>query len=148
MDSERNKIIFNDNDIDGNDINSSAPLPPLADPLYLWLYAVDTAEREHKTIEEVLRMTPELQTFAQEDAGFRQFCEQYKRVASDPKTRREYWNYCAQMTIDKTREEMIDAQGYLRAKLEDAKRALVFGLSPEQVAIMLDLPLADVMSLL
>jgi hypothetical protein len=40
-------------------------------------------------------MNAQLQQFANEDAGFRQFCERYSRVAADPRTRREYhdWIY-------------------------------------------------------
>jgi hypothetical protein len=35
-------------------------------------------------------MSPELQDYAQLDAGYRQFCDQYNLVASDPVSRREY----------------------------------------------------------
>jgi predicted transposase/invertase (TIGR01784 family) len=119
-----------------------------SDPLYSWLYAIDTAQRERKSIEEVIKMTPELESFTARDAGFRQFCEQYKRVASDPQARREYRNWCAQMVIDKTREEMYRAQGRAEGILEAAKRLLAVGHTPEEVAKALDLPLADVKALL
>jgi predicted transposase/invertase (TIGR01784 family) len=113
-------------------------------------------------------MTPELQTFAKQDAGFRQFCEQYNRVASDPKTRREYLNWCGQMMIDATKESMIRAEsraegraegitegiakgiakGQREKALEDAKAVLALGHTPEEVAKALGLPLADVKALL
>jgi hypothetical protein len=38
-------------------------------------------------------MNAQLQQFAKEDAGFRQFCERYNRVAADPHTRREYHDW-------------------------------------------------------
>jgi len=35
-------------------------------------------------------MSPELQVFAEQDAGYEQFCNQYDRISADPKTRKEY----------------------------------------------------------
>ena len=35
-------------------------------------------------------MTPELQAFAERDAGFQQFNDRYDAVSADPETRREY----------------------------------------------------------
>lgn len=35
-------------------------------------------------------MTPELQTYASQDTGYQQFCNQYNLIASDPATQKEY----------------------------------------------------------
>jgi predicted transposase/invertase (TIGR01784 family) len=59
-------------------------------PWYCWVYAMHKADSEKKTIGEVVAMTPQLQAYSERDAGFRQYCEQYGRVASDPETRHEY----------------------------------------------------------
>ena len=60
------------------------------DDLYCWCYALYTAHNQKKTIGEVVAMTPELQTFAERDAGFQQFHDRYDHVSADPQTRREY----------------------------------------------------------
>jgi hypothetical protein len=62
-------------------------------PLHCWLYAMDTAAREKISVEEVIKMHAQLQQFANKDAGFRQFCERYNRVAADPDTRNEYYDW-------------------------------------------------------
>ena len=36
-------------------------------------------------------MTPALQEYATEDAGYRQFCDQYNLVACSPEARQEYY---------------------------------------------------------
>ena len=60
------------------------------DDLYCWCYTLYTAHNQKKTIREVVAMTPELQAFAERDAGFQQFNDRYDHVSADPKTRREY----------------------------------------------------------
>jgi hypothetical protein len=57
---------------------------------YCWFYEIYTAHKENKTIGEVIQMTPQLQTYSERDAGFRQYCDQYKRASADPNTQREY----------------------------------------------------------
>jgi predicted transposase/invertase (TIGR01784 family) len=133
------------------------------DNLYCWIYALEEAHREKKTIEEVIKMTPQLQEFAQEDEGFRQFCEQYHRVASDPATRNDYYWWWIDMArkdaeinygTEKGRAEGRAAglaegraEGRMEAARETAKNFLAMGLSPEQVAQGTGLPLADVKAL-
>ena len=41
-------------------------------------------------MQEVVALIPGLQTFADRDAGFRQFIDRYEVVSADPETRREY----------------------------------------------------------
>jgi hypothetical protein len=67
--------------------------PDFNDALDCWLYAMDTANQKNLTIQEVISMTPELQTFMNNDKGFQQYCAQYHRVASDPKTQDEYYRW-------------------------------------------------------
>jgi hypothetical protein len=45
------------------------------------------------TIKEVINMTPQSQTFMENDIGFRQYCEQYNKASKDPAIQREYHNW-------------------------------------------------------
>jgi hypothetical protein len=59
------------------------------DDFYCWLYLMNRAKQKRLTIEEVTAVTPivglqpdeELTAFAERNAGFRQYCEQYGRAA-------------------------------------------------------------------
>jgi predicted transposase/invertase (TIGR01784 family) len=57
---------------------------------YCWFYLMHKADTEQKTIGEVMAMTPQLQAYSERDAGFRQYCARYNRVATDPDARHEY----------------------------------------------------------
>jgi hypothetical protein len=67
--------------------------PDFSNSLDCWLYAIDKAAQDMKTLKEVLDMTPELQAFATHDSGFQQYCQQYDRVAADPATLDEYYRW-------------------------------------------------------
>ena len=62
-----------------------------SDPLYCWCYILYKAHMEEKTLQEVIDMTPEALVFASEDNGYKQFCQQYELVASNPESRKEYY---------------------------------------------------------
>jgi predicted transposase/invertase (TIGR01784 family) len=76
-------------------------------------------------------------------------------VASNPEVRDEYYRWVdEQMRQDGMRRaalaEGLDkgrAKGRAEARLEDAKAVLALGLTPEQVAKALGLPLVDVKAL-
>jgi predicted transposase/invertase (TIGR01784 family) len=113
------------------------------DSLYCWLYTLDTAHQEQKTIEEVLEMEPRLKPFAEEDPGFKQYRDRYGRVTTSREIRDEYFRWI---------DEQLHQAGLLggarlEAKLEDAKNFLAMGLSAEEVAKGTGLPLADVQAL-
>ncbi|MDR1785329.1 MAG: Rpn family recombination-promoting nuclease/putative transposase [Spirochaetaceae bacterium] len=114
------------------------------DGLFCWLYTLDTAHQEKKTIQEVLDMEPKLKPFAEKDAGFKQYRERYDRVTSSRKVRDEYFRW-----IDEQLHEAgLFQGGKLEGKLEAAKNFLAMGLSTEQVVKGTGLPLADVKALL
>ena len=72
--------------------------PDFSNGLYCWYYTMYTAHREQITVEEVIAMTPSLETYANQDIGYQQFCEQYKRVSASEETRDEYhWWLNAQL---------------------------------------------------
>jgi hypothetical protein len=83
-----------------------------ASNLYCWVYALDQAHRTGKTIKEVVEMTTELRAFEVRDSGFRQFCDRYQLVATDPGTRNEF---------HKWRRELMRQQGLLDAAFEDGE---------------------------
>jgi hypothetical protein len=95
--------------------------PDFNDGLYCWLYTLYTAKNEGKPIGEVIRMTPPLQEYAQHDAGYQQFCEQYERVSSDQKTRDEYhWWLNAQMSLDGQMQFKFN-EGKMEGKQEERR---------------------------
>ena len=65
--------------------------PDFNDGLYCWCYTLYTAHLEKKTIQEVLAMTSELQSYAERDEGYFQFCQRYGMVSADPDTRHQYY---------------------------------------------------------
>ncbi|MDR2599768.1 MAG: PD-(D/E)XK nuclease family transposase [Oscillospiraceae bacterium] len=84
---------------------------------YCWFYTLYTAHKENKTIEEVLKMAPELIAYTEQDAGYMQFCKQYDLATGDPESRRMYRNWFLdewsrqaqeQHAIQKGREEGIN----------------------------------------
>ena len=64
--------------------------PDFTDSLYCWCYMLYKSHLEKITVQEVIAMTPELQTYAEQDTGFRQFCDRYSLVSASPETRKEY----------------------------------------------------------
>jgi hypothetical protein len=88
---------------------------------------MDEANQKNMTIQEVIDMTPELQTFMNSDKGFQQYCAQYQRVASDPNTQDEYYRWINEQW---RQQGMIDA-----AEKRGEKKALLIlselGVSPD-----------------
>ena len=65
--------------------------PDFENGLYCWCYTLYTAHKENKSIQEVLKMTPELAAYAEHEPGYAQFCNRYDLVASNPDTRHKYF---------------------------------------------------------
>jgi hypothetical protein len=91
--------------------------------LYCWFYLLHKAESEKKTIKEVIDMTPQLQTYSELDAGFRQFCRQYDKAASDPEVRREYASWFDGLM----REAGIKHAAEERVRRESKQEGIVIG---------------------
>jgi predicted transposase YdaD len=108
---------------------------------------MDTAMQQKITIKEVIKMTPELQHFAKADTGFTQYCERYDRVASDPATRTEYYNWINEQIRQQGMLLGAREQGLKEGKLEAARNFLAMGLPPEQVSKGTGLPLTTVLKL-
>jgi hypothetical protein len=101
--------------------------------------------------DEVIKMNAKLQQFATMDEGFRQYCDQYNRVATDPETREEYYRWVSeqmrQQGILQAAREDGESRGELRRSREVAVTLLEMGLTPEQVSKGSKLPLEDVMAM-
>ena len=89
--------------------------------LYCWCYTLYTAHLQGKTIKEVLTMTPELQTYAQQDEGYQQFCQLYDRVAADSKTRNEYVRWVLTLMREEGMKEAALEEGLDKGRAEGRK---------------------------
>jgi predicted transposase/invertase (TIGR01784 family) len=123
-----------------------------SDPLYCWIYAMDTAMREQITIREVIKMTPQMQQFETWDTGFKQYCDRYDRVAANPATRDEYYRWIdeqiRQQGMILGAEERGREEGRMEEKLEVARNLFAMGFTSEQVSKGVRLPIDVVQKLL
>ncbi|GHU97528.1 hypothetical protein FACS1894208_12890 [Clostridia bacterium] len=112
--------------------------PDFSDPLSCWLYAMYTAHEKKLSIGEVVEMTPELRTFEKNDAGFRQYCTQYGRVATNPTVRDEYMRWLnesmRQAGMLLGAREQGEAIGIAKGKAEVARTLLSMGLPLDQIS--------------
>ena len=88
--------------------------PDFTNSLYCWCYTLYTAHLEGKTVQEVIAVTPALQAYAEQDTGYRQFCEQYRLVVASPETRKEY-----ALWVDAMMREEGLREGYRQLGRED-----------------------------
>ena len=78
-------------------LNVGEAPPALGNALQCWCYALYTAYRMKISLKEVINMTRVLQDYVVQDPGFRQFCERYDIVASDPDAQKEYVSWVKDM---------------------------------------------------
>ena len=93
-------------------------IPDFESALYCWCYAMHTAHSRGKTVQEVVGMSSELQSFMVLDPGFRQFCERYKFVAQDPKSQKEYVNWVKDLMREQGMKEAAWLRGVEEGRLE------------------------------
>ena len=133
--------------------------PDFTNGLYCWGYTLYTAHVEGKTIKEVLDMQPALQTYAREDEGYQQFCEQYQLVATDPRSRDEYamW-FNARMREEGMKEAAIEIglqqgmqqgiqQGIQQQSIFIARNLISANLSIDKIAEVTGLSTEEVLSI-
>jgi predicted transposase/invertase (TIGR01784 family) len=119
----------------------------LSKSLDAWLYILDTAEQEEKTVEEVVNMSSRLQETLQNDPGIQQFMENYERVSADPTKRDEYISYAKGIYYLNGVLRCANEDGSFKAKLEDARNFLKLGVDVEIIAKGTGLPLETIKSL-
>jgi len=96
-------------------------------------------------------MTPDLQEYAEIDAGYQQFCERYQYVSSDPKTRKEYMLWFN----DRMREEGERAwihqeghnEGHQKAMKKVAMNMLLIGRPIEEISKVTNLTFEEVVNI-
>ena len=110
--------------------------PNFSSGLYCWFYTIYTAHRENKTISEVMEMIPQLQEYAKEDSGFMQFCEQYKMVAADPQTRKEYFIWYKNRWREAGMFQAAREEGMQRGREEGMQRGKEEGIQERSFEIV------------
>jgi predicted transposase/invertase (TIGR01784 family) len=112
----------------------------LTDKLHAWLYILDTAEQEKKTVEEVISMDETLRTTVSEDPGLKQFIENYDRISASGEMRKEYFGYIRGIYY----LSGIQRSAFLDGKIDDARNMLLDGVKPEKIAQYTELPLETI----
>jgi predicted transposase/invertase (TIGR01784 family) len=112
----------------------------LTDKLDAWLYILDTAEQEKKTVEEVISMDETLRTTVKEDPGLQQFIENYDRISASGEMRKEYFGYIQGIYY----LNGIQRSAFLDGKIETAKNMLLDGIKPEKISLYTELPLETI----
>ncbi|MDR0991852.1 MAG: Rpn family recombination-promoting nuclease/putative transposase [Ruminococcus sp.] len=69
----------------------------LSKPLNAWLMMLDTANQKKISVEEVIKMYPELGNTVRSDPGINQFVGQYNVVSNSPLMRSEYDMYLSEL---------------------------------------------------
>jgi len=122
----------------------SKPYDPLKPRLYYWLFALSESQFKGISLTEVIQTSAALQEFVKNDKGFEQYNTRYVEVSSDLEVRRRFAEWSTEM--DKL--EIVKELGKQEKAVEDAKRMLLKGFSPEIAADCVDLPLTQVQELL
>ena len=89
------------------------------------------------------------------DAGLRLFHERFQHNASDPSVRKAYYNYQMEMWDEQNRIETARLEGQTEGRaaeraenqkstLEMVRRLRIMGMSNEQIAYAINLPIEDV----
>jgi predicted transposase/invertase (TIGR01784 family) len=116
----------------------------LTDKLDAWLYILDTAEQEKKTVEEVISMDESLRTTVMEDPGLKQFIENYDRISADGEMRKEYYGYIRGIYYLNGIQRSAFLDGINNGKIEDAKKMLSKGFSLSDISEITDLPIETI----
>lgn len=105
--------------------------PDFTNPLYCWCYILYKSHTENKTLQEVIDMTPAIAEFATGNVGYRQFCDQYNLVATNPQARDEYYEWIkyhmrVQGELEWAREEGLE-QGLSQGLEQGIEQGLTQG---------------------
>jgi predicted transposase/invertase (TIGR01784 family) len=131
----------------------------LSKSLDAWLYILDTAEQEQKSVEEVVNMNSRLQETLQNDPGIQQFMENYERISADPSKREEYISYAKGIyyfngvlrgAVEEGMEKGMTvgiAKGMEKGKLEAAQKMLSKKYPITDISDITGLPIETIRSL-
>ena len=113
--------------------------PDFTSGLYCWYFTLYTAHFKGKSIEEVIAMNPQLQAYAQQDTGYRQFCEQYNLVAADAQARHEYYLWVKDKMRVAGERKWIREEGREEGREETIKKMVHAGIDAAVIAAALSL---------
>jgi predicted transposase/invertase (TIGR01784 family) len=127
----------------------------LSKTLDAWLYILDTANEQNKSVEEVIGMNEALQKKLTLDPGIKQFMQNYEHAVADDEVRKEYNSYIQGIfyvngILRSAFEDGTEAgmkKGLKQGKLETARTLHIMGMSPEDIAKATSLPLSTIESL-
>jgi predicted transposase/invertase (TIGR01784 family) len=143
----------------------------LSKPLNAWLTILDTANQNQITVEEVIKMYPELGNTVRNDPGITQFVGKYNTVSTDENIQREYFKHLSELFrisgirnmayddgiergFERGRDEGMEQgieqgkkEGREQEKLSTARNMLSDGIIPEKVAKYTELPIETVRDL-
>jgi predicted transposase/invertase (TIGR01784 family) len=112
----------------------------LTDKLDAWLYILDTAEQEKKTVEEVISMNETLRTTVMADPGLQQFIENYDRISASGEMRKEYFSYIQGMYY----LNGVHRTAFIDGRIEDAKKMLLKGYPISDITEITELPIETI----
>jgi len=127
--------------------------PDWNNELHYWLYALNTAHSEKKSLKEVLEMSPVLQEYASRDAGFNQFCERYNLVAGDRDLRKEYMDWYSEQLrftgMMEAAEMKGEARGEARGEANERRKNILLlkksnEMTNEKIAVLFDMSVDEV----
>ncbi|GHU35379.1 hypothetical protein FACS1894105_03980 [Clostridia bacterium] len=108
------------------------------DPLSCWIYAMYKAHNEKLSVGEVLDMTPKLRDFAAKDAGFMQYCMQYKRVSAEPSVRKEYMRWVDESMRQAGMVQSARQEGIIHVAINMLRRKRPLGEISEDTGLPLE----------
>ncbi|MDR0947981.1 MAG: Rpn family recombination-promoting nuclease/putative transposase [Lachnospiraceae bacterium] len=119
----------------------------LSNPLHAWLYLLDSAHQQQKSIQEVIEMEPRLKEFIDLDPGMKQFVEEYERATADQKMRDDYANYIMEMMRMDGMYRAAVQEGREESRYEFVRKMLSQGIPLETISICADLPMEEVLKI-
>ena len=70
-------------------------------------------------------MEPALQEYAEQDAGYRQFCDRYQYVASDPKSRKKYMRWVLDLMREEGERDWLIQTGRKEGRKEGRRETVI-----------------------
>ncbi|MDR0992072.1 MAG: hypothetical protein LBL87_04125, partial [Ruminococcus sp.] len=119
----------------------------LSKPLNAWLTLLDTANQKHITVEEVVKMYPELGNTVKSDPGINQFVGKYNVVSKDALMRSEYDMYLSELFRIGGIKQYAYEEGKEEGILSTARNMLMDGLPIESIAKYTELPIETIKNL-
>jgi predicted transposase/invertase (TIGR01784 family) len=127
----------------------------LSKKLDAWLYILDTANLQNKSVEEVVKMNETARETLLKDPGFLEFKKNYEHAVADDDVRREYNSYINGLfyvsgilrSAFEDGTEKGEKKGLQQGKLETARNMLRKNYSLTDIAELTGLPISEIENL-